>query len=356
MSTITAPEQPAQRVARAAVMRAIWQLPRADQLHVYHALVEHLDAESDAPVPRISKEVQAREQTLAAVRTVAEHLGLTDRAPILAEFEQVSAKLGLGVTKTNVIKAWGRWLFAQQALLGINERISPSQRELARKTSGRKRTSEQFIEGVREWLATQPASTRMPDYDYYVGYANDAGRELPLVKALSVTMGLNLSWDSVLRVGDGHADLAEEYQRCQQQVLDREDPLGLVTVPETSLLLGIHKSDGNNLLRTPDAPVVIAVIGGSNVFYKRDVLAYRDRQPIPERTPGEVQQLIFDATQIAGLLGIKTTSLPSYIHARMFHRVPEPHGKVSNRLYWMRDRVREWAAEYRPELIEAGRA
>lgn len=351
----TSHEQPAERVARAAVMRMIWTLSRKDQIRVYNDVLQYLERETDAPVPRISKERQEREDMLGAVRAVAEHLGLIDRAPTVAEFDQASTKLGLGIRSGVVIRVWGRWRFVGHALLDINKRQSPAQRELQRRTSGRKRNNEQFLTGVREWLDTDPDSTRMTDYDNYTAQANDEGREPPLVTAGAVKMGLNLSWETALRIAGGKTNLSDEYLSKQREIIDRTDPLRLVTIPETALLLGVHRRVADNLRRDPDGPTVVGNIGNGDVFYKEDVLAYRNGEPLPVHLEGEIQNVVWDGTQIAHLLGIKASSLPSYRQARMFHKVPEHSGEVGNRYYWLREDVRKWAATYRPDLTAGGR-
>jgi len=98
-----------------------------------------------------------------------------------------------------------------------------------------------------------------------------------------------------------------------------------------------------------------ASLGGARAFYKQDLLAYRDGKALPDRAEGEAQHLILDATQIANMLGLEPSSLPSYRQAGCFHLIPEHSGQVGGRYYWLRGEVRDWAAKHRPVLINSGR-
>jgi hypothetical protein len=87
-------------------MRRLYELPRADQIEVLKTLRDYLGAQAARPT-RLDKEIERREQTLEAMRKVAEHMKLTDSAPRVEDFDEHAAELGIGFKAAMVVRGAG---------------------------------------------------------------------------------------------------------------------------------------------------------------------------------------------------------------------------------------------------------
>jgi hypothetical protein len=110
-------EQPSERSARASVMRRILDLSEQEQLQIYNELRDHLVAHDRGPVLRVQDDPALRLEGLQAVTQVAEHLGLTDRAPTIAEYQREAPRLGIELSKSQIIRRWLTWRSVGAAML-----------------------------------------------------------------------------------------------------------------------------------------------------------------------------------------------------------------------------------------------
>ncbi len=108
----------------ASALRFVFALTLGDQLRVHEALSGYLAAARLAP--RSNRKLEERKAALGAMRAVCEKLGLPDgTAPTVKQFSETARELDLSMTVATVTAAWGRWRFAQAALLGERAPESP---------------------------------------------------------------------------------------------------------------------------------------------------------------------------------------------------------------------------------------
>lgn len=76
-------------------------------------------------------------------RRVAEELGLPEgQAPTTTQFDEVSKRLGLGVSASPAGRAWVKWRFACEAFISHRVRRSARQRALMKANTGKRRAHE----------------------------------------------------------------------------------------------------------------------------------------------------------------------------------------------------------------------
>src|SRR5262249_23533543 len=118
-----------------AALRRFYQLPQRLQLEFFDIAHEYLELGVGVET-RVSRELQARRDALAAMVRAAEHLRLADNeAPIGTQYDAAADALGL-MPRHEIITAYQRWRNAQRALTGGWVPETPAQRALRRATSG----------------------------------------------------------------------------------------------------------------------------------------------------------------------------------------------------------------------------
>lgn len=104
-----------------ALMQRFYRLRDADKIRAYKSIRGHL-GDRVAEDPHDEK-VGLRAEALDALERVRDHLGLeADQAPTKAVFDREARALGLSWTGARVIKIWGRWRFATDALKAARRR------------------------------------------------------------------------------------------------------------------------------------------------------------------------------------------------------------------------------------------
>lgn len=321
------------------VLGRAFHLSRADQIALYEALRAMLARQSG----RLSAEEQAvadQRESLAELKRVAQSLGLSaGQAPTVRQFDKRAAELESEWTSARVIRAWGRWRFAVAAMRGESVPLSAAQRSLRRKLAGRRRTHEEYLAGLRIWLATSPPSQTRADYDGFVREYNAmvATTDMaPLVSSGAVRNAFGLGWQEILEVATGLRELPDIRARATAELARSAGPAGLIAAGGVSLILGESRTVVSKLRREGGIPAAVVVVSGRPCWSIEQISAHREGRAIPPWAydPDD----ILDSAEVARMLGISGDSLRTAIHERSWHRVPKPAGKPGGVHYWIRDR------------------
>lgn len=343
------PRSPHARSEIEDVLRRVYRLSRRDQMQVFTTLRDYLgdevgrEAEQDVAI-------RQRARTLEALAQVAQDLGLPQAtAPNTRQFREVAPRLDLDISVSQIVRAWGSWRQAQAALTGGWVQESSTQRALRRATSGRNRTHEERISGIRIWLETQPRSTTTKDYDKWRAQRSHQRDQPPVVTSHSLRASTGLSWEDLLAVARGEDGLRERQRRRAEDYLEEAGPGALVGIRFARLLLGYSHSGIHQLAVTdPDFPVPVADVDGSRAWDADDLRAYSEGRPVAARSPGERQGQILTSRELAERLGIAREQIATLLHVRRFQRCPPPSGRVGNTLYWWKEAVDRWSSDGYP--------
>lgn len=327
------------------VLRRAYALSSADQLALYETLAEYLGRGVGTESQR-DAELKNRAEALRALEQASKHADLgAGRRLTVARFDRVARELGLDWNGARVIRAWGSWGQAKTALAGGRISESPGQRGVRRKSSGRKRSHEEYLAGVRAWLGTDPPSTSMRDYDRFA--QESQGRPgLPLVRYTSLHNALGLAWPEILAVARGEAEHIEMRRQSVEAIKPTAGPLELVGNREIALLLGVNMTCVHIRLRRGDLPSPVARLDGHPTYFLGDILAYCDHEPWPKRPPCAWQGQLIDSAQLAERLGIAELSVKASLWRRSWHLVPEPAGRAARSPYWMPDELERWFIDH----------
>jgi hypothetical protein len=305
---------------RDAVMRRIYALSPRDQLEVHRLLSQHLGDELGDET-EFARQARERREAMEAMERVAKHLGLAAGvAPTVTQYRDAWNPAAQEWSSARVIRAWGRYRFAEQAFRG--ERIPPTaaQRSLQRYSSGKAHWFEPPLVGVRQWLGTNPPSETGLDYDNYVREHNSAlvsGKieGLALIQRTAVRRSLGLRWPDVLRVARSEADAAPLQARYEKERLEADKgPLGVISTTTIGLLLDVSRPQVYRTRQLDGFPKPVVKVSKHYGWVLADVLAYRDGQPFPRRERGEMQHLVMECEELAELLGYTPHGVRSAIN------------------------------------------
>jgi predicted DNA-binding transcriptional regulator AlpA len=317
--------------------RALDLSPR-DQLRILEALSAHLVSEFGFEIKR-DREIQARVAALDALAAAAAHLDLAPgAAPKLPEYRQAARETALPLSHQQVIRAWGRWETAVQVYEGERPPLSPAQLATRRTMLGARRAHEDMLDGVRQWLATSPASTALADYRTWARAENDRRDESEprlVENADYLRLRLGVAWLDVIAAARGEVDIEQRAAERLRSLLDEAGPL--IGIGVVARLLGTVPSVIVKYASRSTFPRSVATVEGDRVWLRSDIEAYRDGRRFPRRTENEWQDRLMDSSEIAGRLGISRDRVRSLIYEERWDRIPRPAGKVSRRYYWLRE-------------------
>jgi hypothetical protein len=213
----------------AALLRRFYALTRDLQLVAAEAIVGFLGAYELTGSATVREQVDA----LRVLAAAAEELALPrGTAPTAREFNASAAAHDSGWNATRVGRAFGRWGFATDRLLGRPIPQSAEQRSairLARRGVFRQR--EDYLCGLRLWLDTGPATTTTYDYD---AWRADYNEQLPLDEPRLVSYSMlrkafQCDWADLLSVARGALSLeAAEARTRRGPLAQQEGPHGLI--------------------------------------------------------------------------------------------------------------------------------
>lgn len=340
-------EHRAEQTAREAALRQVLDLPWRDVYEVYTTLGEYLKPQKRERETKTQRELRERAEALEALERAARHLKLpADRAPTVEQYNRAATKLGLDLSSAQVVRRWGFWREASNALVRKARTETPEQRAVRRATTGKRRGHADYLAGVREWLRGKPASTTEKDYDAWVERRNEQNPDaLPYVKGGSVIIGLSIQWPRVLAVARRKTTLGAAQAEYLEELTAAAGRLQLVGSVAVGLILGKGSVQAADITREPGFPPRVATIGNARVWYRDDIEAYKAGRSV-RRREGELQPHIVDSKELRKLLALKPAMLVTHVHKRRFHLVPEPAGTVSQNHYWLREDLEPWLEQY----------
>lgn len=326
------------------VLQLAYALPYRQQLRLHHVLHEYLGGEVDGATAA-DTQMSEREAALAAIARAAKHLGLGEGVPTTQQFNKAMKALGESAWNDwRIRKAFGRWDFAKSVYLGGWAPETPAMRSLRRATSGRKREHEDYLDGLRLWLKTGPATRTREDYSLFVASVNTkriASGEKPLVQPDAIDTGLGLRWADSLDVAEGREDIEELSQRRAEEEVAAGGELGLVGARGVALILGWSEHSVKVQCQAGEMPQPVAVIGSHFAWFIGDIEAFDAGRAYPRRKAFAWQSRVMDTAQLAKHLGRRHDSMLTALSVR-HHRLPPTTGKVSGNHYWMRRDVLKW--------------
>ena len=209
-------------------MAAFLDLPEAERLAIVQELVSYLTEDLGSEDERLEA-LRRRASALEAVQRATAHLRASgeleaDRQISATRFTEVSRQLELGWTSSSVVRVFGRWRNATTAAAGEAVREGPAQRRARARMRGRDTGREDYVEGLRLWIASEPAGELTSDYDAFVAAENERrGNVRPLVKSSGLTMSLALPWVRLLEIARGQTTLAAAEEAERKRILDGVD-------------------------------------------------------------------------------------------------------------------------------------
>lgn len=335
----------ASRTPREEALRRCMELPWLDMYEVWQVLGSYL-VPAGASETDTSRQLRERIEATACLTCAAAHLKLPEgEAPTIAAYTKVRVELDLPLTARQIETRWEGWRFAKLALGGERAVETPAQRSIRRAATGRKHHHEEYVTGVRDWLATKPAATTKADYDEWAKRHNSNVSRLPCRLGGHVESGLNLSWKRVLSVARFEVDLPDAKVAYAAELREASGTFDLVGATGVALIYGTRRQHAHHLARTPGFPPHVAVLTGSRVWYRSDVEAHHAGKPFPKkRREGELQPRIVHSGEVCQRLGYAPATLIGVIHNHGAG-APQPAGSVSAKLYWVRKDFERWVRD-----------
>lgn len=337
--------RPLERSEFEAALQRVLDLPTKDQLELFASLRQYLGDDLTSGEEAKDRQIEERTGALRAIEAVAKQLKLPkDKAPTSTQFKQAAPKAAPDWNVTRVTRAFGRWRLAQRAFLGEDLLATAAQLDQRRQTIARKRSHEDLIAGVRQWLRSKPSTESQPSYDQWRKQENkrrEKSGEPPLVLAVSTRVTLSLPWEAILEIAKGKTTLAAE-RKARAKVLGQGRFAGKQYV---AYLLGCAERDIDAYLRRGEFPTPVAQIGKFQVWETADLKAYAAGRSYPKRQPMELQERIMSTQQLATELGVQARTLMTWVDQKRWDKVPEPAERMGQHRIWWRDDVKKWRKE-----------
>jgi predicted DNA-binding transcriptional regulator AlpA len=290
------------------------------------------------------------------MRAAATHLGLpAGQAPMVEEFKRAARETDLpmtfGVAHAAFEKRWGD---AQRFFRGEHVPETAAQRRTRREAKAmRSPESEHPLTGLRRFLAQEPppASTTRDDYERW---AREMNANLPrgwgriAQNSNNLCRVLGTSWEGALRVARGETRLEHEQQESLAAKLAATGPL--VGTDLAARMLGVNRND---LVKLPDHPQPVAVLGSKPLWLRSEIEAYKAGKRVFRHERGSQQGDWVDTSGLAERLGVAQRSVARWVENSRWHKVPRPAGMTADRRYWRRREVDQWLRERAESTAEA---
>jgi predicted DNA-binding transcriptional regulator AlpA len=328
------------------VVQAFLDLPEAERLDVVQKLVSYLTEDLGSEDKRLEA-LRRRADALEAVQLATEHVRAAgelapDRPITSTRFTEVSKELGLGWSSSAVVRVFGRWRNATTAAAGETVREGPEQRRVRARMRGRDTGREDYVEGLRLWIASDPDGQLGRDYDAFVVAENERrGDKRRLIKSPGLAMSLALPWARLLEIARGETSLAAAQEAERKRILDEVDGR-LVGGRSVAVILGLGVAHAGEIADRPDFPTPVAAISGTKAYLLEDLVAYRDGKPFPRRDEGSFQQSLVEMREVAVVLGRTIATARTYVNRELWHLIPRPVGRVGTNHYWWRADFEAW--------------
>lgn len=335
----------------AALLERFIALTGEEQLLAYEALTEYLQAGEKRLV--VDPELEERSDALRLMRAVAEHLRIADAGQLLVrQFNAAPEDVREGWTSSRVIRAWGTWRLARQALTGGRATQTARQRALRSAYGVTRLRADDYLAGVRAWLATDPPKLTAAAYYDWVREQNRSLPEgaMPYPAPLAIRHGLSLVWGATVEVARGDITLAEAKRhefRHTRSVSTGEH--NLVRKADIALIAGKHPTVARLMTYKPDFPTPVIVIGNRRYWLREDIDAYLAGEEVPERTENELGDLYVNTRQAAAIIGVR---MEGFHHLR---KLPEPVFKGHADRLWRRSDIEAFKNERERLGVRRGR-
>jgi hypothetical protein len=328
----------AQKLPRqaAALLQNFAGLTDEEQLLAYEAITEYLGAGETRLV--VDPEIEERAEALRVMRAVVEHLGRDDASKLLVrEFNEAPEKVREEWKSGRVIRAWGTWVLARQALSGARKTETARQRSLRSVYGSTKLSTDDYLAGVRAWLATDPPKVTQLAYMDWRKEWNNTRPEgaLPYPVPASIRQGLNLTWRTTVEVARGEItveDARKDEFRHTRSINTGEHHF--VTRMDIAQIADKNPGVTDVMTHAHDFPTPVLVKGKRRLWLLEDVEAYLAGSAVPEREVNELGHLYMNSQEVAELLGRDRTS----INRSRLSDIPEPVFRShADRLWRRRD-------------------
>lgn len=326
------------------------QLERFEQRAVHKLMGDFLAAE---PVAVENGDLERRLDALAVMRAAAVELDLQVSAGLKARaFDRTNAARQNKWTSSKIVRLFGRWSFAC-AELGGQTRVSAAQRALMRASrAGRVREIEDYLEGLRLWLSTNPSLRRIVDYDAWRREHNASlpAGERAVASASMLRKAFRCSWSDLLEVAAGRLTLEEATARAHaigRTTTVRRGPHQLASFQDVKRLLDLSTTAARNATTRSGFPRPAYTQRRPphlRLWRLRDIERYVAGASVRRWARNDLQEVYLDRHQVADLLGLA----PITVTTLSSPQIPDPAISLSGFHLWLRADV-EHAAGRRPK-------
>lgn len=327
-----------------ALLQRFALLSADNQFLVYELIGEQLAA--DKPLDAKAEKAVRRGRSLAAIARVAAELQLPPGvAPTTAQFDAASSEERSGLTSGQVIRAWGRWRFAQEAFLREPAQrfdSKPIRLNAQSRLGGTKRSLyEDPLTALRLWLATCPNPESLLAYDAWVEDQNAARAEhdLPMPPGRRIPDLLGVTWRQALQVAKGEANLDElpDEKARREPRFDRSG-FNLVSIREVAEeILGVSMSKATRASHAVTFPPPSRVTRRGRLWRRGDVEAYAKGRSFPTRAENDLAEVLLEAPEAAKRAGVKPSALTEGSYG-----LPSPTVSVGRMRFWAAAELDEW--------------
>lgn len=327
----------------AAILQRLTILSESDQLLAYETIRDYLAAGGRSALA--DAQLDERGEALRIMRAVMAHYGLTDPRKLrVKQFDAAPDELREEWRSGRVVRAWGTWKFARDALVGAKPRPTAAQRAVRSAYAGRKLQTDDYLAGVRAWLETAPPQKTM---DAYTGWARErdsaiSDGTLPYPRANTVRGGLGLGWLTILQVAGGELKLADatETKRAKRRAVVGASH-DLVSSADIVEMSGRQTSTVQYFMHRADFPTPVLVLGTRRFYLREDIKAFLDETPVPDRERNELGDIYIDREAAAEILDCTPGS---------FNRLkgsPAPVARVGGINLWLKQEVEATAEAWK---------
>lgn len=338
--------RPVDESERKQLLRRILDLPERDRLTIFVDLRGYLAAELGEP-DLAEEDILGRRRALLDLEKAAEDLRARGKlgdgeAPTANLYGQTAKELGLSTSTATLIRLFGLWRNAQAALLGNLLPEGPAARRIKARRAARKNETVDQMDGLREWLATEPADTDRADYDAFAKEANKSFGKNIYSASGSITSTLMIDWEDALEVARGNTSVVKARERRLEKEIEGlsdSDPIGSGTA---ALILGLTPQDFLYETATDGFPVAVVDLPNVKGWLLGDMRTFASGQDAPRRKPGELNDQIMLSRDIAKRLAISPDYLRTCLSVEKWSRVPKPNGRIGISHYWWRNQAENW--------------
>jgi predicted DNA-binding transcriptional regulator AlpA len=292
-------------VAGARLLRRFTELTEADQLHLYSTIREYLAAQDRDSVP--DPELEARAGALKALQQACAHLHLDDPRQLgVKQFDKLDPEVRNGWTSQRVLKAFHTWNKAKDVAAGDRAWDTPRQRAIRKAAGAMRVKTDDYFEGVRLWLQTDPPNLSVTSYDDWCRERNrmTAGKELPYSQYRGIRVRYGIGWESILGIARGELTLDEATKlEAKPRHATGKGEHEFVTMREIVVITGKPSWALQEQLNQSSFPTPAVIKGDRRFWLRADVEAWANERPFPARQQNELGHLYVDHIEDEAILG-----------------------------------------------------